>query len=162
MQVNKVQSNPNPRFGALIVDKSAAPILKKMSAKELKQIREWQKEFANTKHWDLKLEPYFPHEDCLLTRLVNKNEAFGVQKYIDNTCSWDCNGNSVVANSFSSYPQEVNPSKYTLRFPTSMQAVEAYNLMKNQWYSSVFKKVERSVNLLKVHEKAFEHMSQNR
>lgn len=157
MQVNKIQSNNYgklPNFGMLKFDKSATPLLEKLSVKELKEVRKLKKKAAKTKRWNLTISSIrngsfyaifddsynlmFTHCGSLESYKLNKNKVH-VHSYSDDDDILD-----------------------TLRFPTTKRAREVYNSMNGEYYQlSPFEQIKKFVNALTYLDESYEYMAKN-
>lgn len=157
MQVNRIPSNNysnQPNFGMLKFDKSATPLLKKLSAKELKEVRKLEMKAAKTKRWNLTISSirngsfYAIFDDSYNLKFTHCGSLE----------SYKLNKNKVHVHSYSQDDDILD----TLRFPTAKRARKVYNSMYGEYYNlSPFEQIKKFVNALKYLDESYEYMAKN-
>ena len=152
MQVNTNYNSQS--FGAVKFTQDTVPLLKRMSAKELKLIKQWQKDASQTKNWDLEVH-YNKYVDNFTPIYKNKNKSAEIKEHFGGIDAYKLEGNTVFAHSYTN--DENIPDK--LQFLTAKRANEAFEVMKgNAFKLSPFESVKRFVKSLKLLDESYEFM----
>lgn len=157
MQVNRTQSNNygnQPNFGMLNFDKSAIPVLKNLSVKELKEVRNLKKEAAKTKRWNLTISSV---SDGMFYAKYKDVRGLKPEHHVS-LDSYRLSNDTVYVHSYTC--DENVPDK--LRFPTAERAREVYNFMHTEYYKlSPFGQIKKFVDTLRYLDESYEYMAKN-
>lgn len=154
----RIDNNCNsPHFTAMRFEKDTIPLLKRMSIKQLKQVKQWKKEVAYTKNWDLNVS-YNKWTDDFYPTYQNKDSYRGIAYHCGGIDAYKLDGKSVRAHSYTNDENVYD----VLEFSTRKRAEEAYDVMQgNDFNLSPFERIERYVKSLKLLDESYQYMKEN-
>ena len=155
MQVNTNYNHPS--FGIATFTKEALPLLRKMPAKQRRQIEQLQQIVKNTENWDLEIG-YNKYSDNFYPTYKNKNKFARIQEHCGGIDAYRVEGNTVYANSYTCDENVYDE----LKFSSPVRAREAYNIMKGRDFKlSPFGRAARYILSLKLLDESYEFMKNN-
>lgn len=151
MQVNRVQSNNNqPNFKALKFTEGTKSLLKTLSGEELLQIKQLQKEVANTKHWDFEVKGHATR-DYFWGEFINKDKSYYGAVLDGNLHPWKREDNIVTMKSYDCEDDYYDK----FRFPSAGRAEQVQSTLVNaERLSNPFEQIKQFVKTLKVLEES--------
>lgn len=156
----RVNTNYNsPSFGVATFNK-CEPLLLKMPAEQLRQIRQWQEDpkIKNSKNWDLEITMNSDGDNFSPT-YINKDKSARIEEHDCGLDAFRVKGDTVYAHSYT-YDENVHDE---LRFPSPERAKEAFEVMQGKdWNLTPFERVERYMKTLKFLDESYEFMKNNK
>jgi len=137
--------------------KDTIPLLKRMPVEQLRQFKQWQKEVASTKNWDLELT-YNEYRDSFTPIYKCKTDFGGISEHFGGIDAYKLEGKTVHACSYT-----CDDNIHTrLEFATKDRAKKAYDVMKGSGFGlSTFERVKRYVKSLKLLDESYQFMKEN-
>ena len=123
---NYIANNNKPNFMGLIKDKSALPVINKMSDGDKLELKQIEKRIARTKYWDMKLSSIGNSFKEFKFSFISKNNHKNI--ITDGIYPYDRQGNIIKFYSIVYGPENATFNTVeTLKFKTEKRAVELYD-----------------------------------